>query len=180
MGWRIRGTYFESCNCDAICPCRRIDGVRGGRSTHGVCLGVLSWLIEEGSVDGTDLSGNPSFRGALQQVREVTLGAYAHQDLPFEKLVEELHPERDLSRNPLFQVTFQLFQSIDPQGMTAIGGNENHSRPALDGVVGRRIDFDARERKRRMIAERIEKTRRLRSRQRPAHEQQRRKRRQPR
>jgi hypothetical protein len=59
MGWRIRGTYFESCNCDAICPCRRIDGVHGGRSTHGVCMGLLSWLIEEGDADGTDLSGLP-------------------------------------------------------------------------------------------------------------------------
>ena len=59
MSWRIRGNYFESCNCDAICPCRRIDGVPGGRSTHGVCMGVLSWLIEEGAADGTDLSGLP-------------------------------------------------------------------------------------------------------------------------
>jgi hypothetical protein len=59
MSWQIRGTYFESCNCDAICPCRRIDGVAGGRSTHGVCLGVLSWLIEEGVADGIDLSGLP-------------------------------------------------------------------------------------------------------------------------
>jgi hypothetical protein len=59
MTWRIHGTYFESCNCDAVCPCRRIDGVAGGRSTHGTCLGVLSWLIEEGSADGTELSGLP-------------------------------------------------------------------------------------------------------------------------
>lgn len=59
MSWRIRGTYFESCNCEAICPCRRIDGVGGGRSTHGVCMGVLSWLIEEGAVDEIDLSGMP-------------------------------------------------------------------------------------------------------------------------
>ena len=59
MTWRIRGSYFESCNCDAICPCRRIDGVAGGRSTHGECLGVLSWVIAEGSADGTDLSGEP-------------------------------------------------------------------------------------------------------------------------
>jgi hypothetical protein len=59
MSWRISGTYFESCNCDAICPCRRIDGVAGGRSTHGVCTGVLSWLIEDGEADGTDLSGLP-------------------------------------------------------------------------------------------------------------------------
>jgi hypothetical protein len=55
--WHIRGSYFESCNCDPICPCRRIDGVAGGRSTHGICAGVLSWLIEEGAAGGTDLAG---------------------------------------------------------------------------------------------------------------------------
>src|SRR5437588_4428634 len=59
MSWRIQGTYFESCNCDAICPCRRIDGAPGGRSTHGVCLGVLSWLIKDGVASDTDLSGLP-------------------------------------------------------------------------------------------------------------------------
>src|SRR6516162_4846357 len=59
MSWRIRGTYFESCNCDAVCPCRRIDGVAGGRSTHGVCMGVLSWLVEEGFAGGVDLSEMP-------------------------------------------------------------------------------------------------------------------------
>src|SRR5215208_3741874 len=59
MSWRIRGTYFESCNCDAICPCRRIDDAPGGRSTHGVCLGVLSWLIADGMADGVDVSGLP-------------------------------------------------------------------------------------------------------------------------
>src|SRR3954463_8140567 len=59
MSWRIRGTYFESCNCDAICPCRRIDGEAGGRSTHGVCTGALSWLIEEGEAEGVALPGAP-------------------------------------------------------------------------------------------------------------------------
>ena len=59
MAWSIQGSYFESCNCDPICPCRRIDGVAGGRSTHGECLGVLSWLVEQGEVDGIDLAGQP-------------------------------------------------------------------------------------------------------------------------
>jgi hypothetical protein len=57
MSWRVEGSYFESCNCDAICPCRRVDTVPGGRSTHGECLGVLTWLIERGQADGAELDG---------------------------------------------------------------------------------------------------------------------------
>jgi hypothetical protein len=55
--WRVRGSYFEGCNCEAICPCRSVGGRPGGPSTFGECFGALSWHIHQGHADGTDLSG---------------------------------------------------------------------------------------------------------------------------
>jgi hypothetical protein len=56
-GWRVAGSYFEVCNCEAICPCRQLNGAGGGRSTYGVCQFAVSWHIDEGSSEGLDLGG---------------------------------------------------------------------------------------------------------------------------
>lgn len=57
LPWQISGSYLEACNCEAICPCRTIGGRKGGRSTEGVCLGALSWQIDEGKAGEVGLSG---------------------------------------------------------------------------------------------------------------------------
>jgi hypothetical protein len=57
LGWALSGTYLESCNCEAICPCRTIGGRQGGRSTYGICEGALSWAIASGNAGDVDLSG---------------------------------------------------------------------------------------------------------------------------
>jgi amino acid adenylation domain-containing protein len=63
------------------------------------------------------IAGDPTIRQFLSEVRETALQAYAHQDVPFEKLVEELQPERDVSRNPLYQTVFQLFSALNADGV---------------------------------------------------------------
>ena len=55
--WRVRGSYFEACNCEAICPCRSVRRPPGGPSTYGVCFGTLSWLVLDGHAGDVDLSG---------------------------------------------------------------------------------------------------------------------------
>src|ERR1700693_4884045 len=56
QSWRVAGSYYETCNCEAVAPCRRMNGVPGGRSTYGICQFVLSWRIREGHAAGVDLS----------------------------------------------------------------------------------------------------------------------------
>lgn len=78
----------------------------------------------------SNLSGNPTFRELLERVKNVALEAYDHQDLPFEKLVEELEPDRELSRNPLFQIAFAL-------------QNAPMQRLELPGLILEPVPFDS-------------------------------------
>ena len=56
VDWELSGSYLEACNCEVICPCRRIGGRMGGRSSYGECLGALSWIVLEGSAGEIDLA----------------------------------------------------------------------------------------------------------------------------
>ena len=119
--------------------------VRPHFETEGLIGLFLNMLVLRGN-----LSGDPSFSKLLQRVRTMALAAYEHQDLPFEKLVDAMQPERDLSRSPLFQVMFVWHnQPAAPLRLSAISLEplEIHSgtakfdltlslEPAGDGLNG--------------------------------------------
>ena len=107
--------------------------------THGVLGFFVNTLVVR-----SDISGDPSFRDYLGRVRKVALDAYAHQDLPFERLVEELQPARRLSHTPLFQVLFAHQTSIHPvsdawQAKSAI--EKAASQPGLIEVGTAKFDL---------------------------------------
>ena len=91
-----------------------------------------------------DLTGRPSFRELLERVRETTLAGYAHQDLPFEQLVEALQPERDLSHNPIFQVMF-AWQDLPGLAAPSVDAREapppEEPRPSASGSGTAKFDL---------------------------------------
>src|SRR5687767_8154493 len=96
--------------------------------TRGEVEGLIGFFINT-LVLRVDLSGDPDFREVLRRVREATLGAYEHQDAPFERVVEELQPERSMGHSPLFQVLFVL-------------EGESAGPPRIPGVLTRPLDAE--------------------------------------
>jgi hypothetical protein len=85
--WRVRGSYFEGCNCEAICPCRSVGGRPGGPSSFGECFGALSWHVHEGHADGLDLSG-------LRTVMSIRYFDRVHPSTRWEVVVYAVRPAR--------------------------------------------------------------------------------------
>ncbi|MCG8617543.1 MAG: amino acid adenylation domain-containing protein [Desulfobacterales bacterium] len=97
--------------------------------THRETESLIGFFVNT-LVMRTDLSGNPGFREAVSRVRDTALSAYANQDLPFEQIVAELAPDREMNRNPLVQVALAL-------------QNAPMDIPDIRGLEVRRVEFDA-------------------------------------
>ena len=89
----------------------------------------------------TDLTGDPAFREVLRRVRAATLGAMANQDVPFERLVEDLAPSRALSRHPLFQVSFKIVHNAEHADLD-LPGVRKEGLPGVDEAAMAKFDLE--------------------------------------
>ncbi|MFY0565971.1 non-ribosomal peptide synthase/polyketide synthase [Archangium lansingense] len=103
--------------------------------THADTEGLIGFFVNQLVMRG-DLSGNPTFRELMSRARQVALGAYAHQDVPFEELVRVLNPERSLAHAPIFQVKLVLQNTPAPEvrlpGLTLRGAESNTGAAKFD------------------------------------------------
>jgi hypothetical protein len=143
VSWSISGTYLESCNCEAICPCRKIGGVPGGRSTYGICMGVLSWFVEAGRAGDVDLSG-----------ASAAIVCRYDDDEPGSPWTISLHTDARLSTEVQAALGDIL---LGRRGGARIGGLPWNRKPSiLRGVGAARIDLDhVSERRFLRVADRI-------------------------
>ena len=109
--------------------------------TQGETESVIGFFVNTLALR-TDLSKNPTFGELLRRVREVCLGAYAHQEVPFEKFVEELGVERDLSRTPLFQVMLAWQNRTDEEAdMSGLRMASIPRSPDVEEIVTAKFDL---------------------------------------
>ncbi len=110
--------------------------------------GIIGFFINALALR-SDLSGAPTFNELLGRVREVCLGAYTHQDLPFERVVEALNPARDPGRNPIFQVLFNLAERGERElKLKRLSGGEARCGHARSEIRSRRSSSAGRRRHR--------------------------------
>ena len=120
-------------------------GTAVANRTRGETESLIGFFVNTLVMRG-DLSGDPSFRELLKRVRETCLGAYAHQETPFERLVEELQPERAAGRTPLVQVAFGVQNTAKEEltlkglCLSGLGGETEAGRFELTVWVSERED----------------------------------------
>jgi hypothetical protein len=95
--WDIAGSYYESCNCEAVCPCRRLNGVPGGNSVYGLCQFLLSWDLHRGRAGSVDLAG-----------RKVVMAGFYRDDQPGKWWTVKLFIDADASP-PQFAALEKIF-----------------------------------------------------------------------
>jgi hypothetical protein len=97
VDWRVRGSYFEACNCEAICPCRSVGGRPGGPSSFGECFGALSWHVDQGHADELDLSN-------LQVVMSIRYLDRVQPGTPWEVVLYVDHTADDHQRSAIADI----------------------------------------------------------------------------
>ncbi len=120
--WRVAGTYYESCNCEAVCPCRRLNGKPGGRSSFRLCQFLLSWRVAEGYADGVDLAG-----------RSVAMAGFYDSDETGSPWTVSLYIDRSAGD--------AAFDALSAIFLGKRGGNILFTANILDVIAVRRADI---------------------------------------